>query len=91
MQTIFLLLAPTARAMRIMLKICDDIATKYSLKFNASKSKSLPLCLYNKRKIAVLNFDTCSLKIGGPVIEEVDKWIHLGHIINNKLVVNGSA
>jgi Reverse transcriptase (RNA-dependent DNA polymerase) len=29
------LLAPTARAMRLVLKICDDFATKYGLKFNA--------------------------------------------------------
>ena len=79
------LLAPTARAMRIMLKICDDFATKYSLKFNASKSKSLTICLYNKRKTAKLNWNTCSFIIGGYGIEEVDKWTHLGHIINNKL------
>jgi hypothetical protein len=77
------LLAPTARAMRIMLKICDDFATKYSLKFNASKSKSLTISLYNKRKMSALN--TCSFIIGGNVIEDVDKWTHLGHIINNKL------
>jgi len=27
----------------------------------------------------------CSFIIGGNVIEDVDKWTHLGHIINNKL------
>ena len=61
-----MLLAPTAKAMRIMLQICDDFATKYSLKLNASKSKSLTICLYNKRTIAALNLNTCS--IGGNVI-----------------------
>ena len=33
------LLAPTSRAMRRMLKTCDEFAEMYDLKFNADKSK----------------------------------------------------
>ena len=35
------LLAPTANAMRHMLKICDIYASDYSIVFNASKSKCI--------------------------------------------------
>ena len=36
-----MLLAPTANAMRHMLKICDIYASDYSTVFNASKSKCI--------------------------------------------------
>ena len=36
-----LLLAPTARAMRLMLGICDHYALEYSILFNANKSKCI--------------------------------------------------
>ena len=35
------LLAPTANAMRHMLKVCDNYASDYSIIFNASKSKCI--------------------------------------------------
>ena len=35
------LLAPTVRAMRRLLSVCDDFASKYDVVFNASKSKCL--------------------------------------------------
>jgi hypothetical protein len=76
------LLAPTSRAMRRMLKTCDEFAEMYDLKFNADKSKYLTFCPYGKRKIGN---EVAVFMIGSNVIEEVDKWTHLGHIINNKL------
>ena len=33
--------APTTRAMRLMLGICDDFAQAYAIVFNAKKSKCL--------------------------------------------------
>ena len=35
------LLAPTARAMRLMLGICDHYSLEYSILFNAKKSKCI--------------------------------------------------
>ena len=76
------LLAPTSRAMRRMLKTCDEFAEMFNLKFNADKSKYLTFSPYGKRK--TLNATTV-FTIGSNLIEEVEKWTHLGHIINNKL------
>jgi len=76
------LLAPTSRAMRRMLAICDEFAEMYNLKFNADKSKYLTFCPSGKRKTVT---DVTVFMIGSNLIEEVDKWTHLGHIINNKL------
>lgn len=49
--------------------------------------KSLDVCLYSKRKTSAFssNRPRCLFIIGSNAIEEVDKWTHLGHIINNKL------
>jgi hypothetical protein len=65
-----------------MLKTCDEFAEMYDLKFNADKSKYLTFCPYGKRKIGS---EVAVFMVGSNVIEEVDKWTHLGHIINNKL------
>ena len=35
------LLAPSARAMRLMLKICDEYAEEFDIVFNAKKSKCI--------------------------------------------------
>ena len=79
------LLAPTSRAVPRTLTICDDFAAGYRLKFNATKSKCLTICLYSKRKKAALNSIACSFLIGGNVLEDVDKLTRFGHIINNNL------
>ena len=74
------LLAPTARAMRRLLALCDDFATSYNVMFNASKSK----CIYFRpqRLKAISNLINPVFVIGGSVIEYVDQWLHLGHIID---------
>ena len=55
------------------------------LKFNAIRSTCFKICLYSKRENAEVNSDICSFSFGENVIEEVDKWTHLGHMINNKI------
>jgi hypothetical protein len=67
-----------------MLKIFDDIADGYRLKLDAHKYECLTTCLYSERKKAAMDSNTFSFEIGGNVIEEVGKWTHLSHMINNK-------
>ena len=75
------LLAPTARAMRKLLSLCDEFASAFNLLFNVKKWK----CLYIRPKED--NKSNCCLKpmfyIGGNAIEFVRQWPHLGILIND--------
>ena len=75
------LLAPTARAMRKLLCLCDEFASGFNVLFNAKKSK----CLYIRPKED--NKSNCCLKrmfnIGGNAIKFVRQWPHLGYLIND--------
>ena len=77
------LLAPTANAMRHMLKICDIYASSYSIAFNASKSK----CIFVQscRDIASSFGHKSEFFIGGNLIEYVKQWPHLGNIVTDSL------
>ena len=73
------LLAPTARAMRLMLCICDHYALEYSNLFNAKKSKCIsfgPCFGYSSPKKNLPAFF-----IRGSVVDYVHSWPRLGHII----------
>ena len=48
------LLAPSPTAMRKMLSICDEYATKFSIKFNAKKSKWLAIIPRKRRWLALV-------------------------------------
>ena len=79
------LLAPTANAMRCMLKFCDSFSDHYSVECNAEKSKCL-ICrhsgtikLYCAYHHIELVFHIIENKI-----EIVDEWPHLGHIITRQ-------
>ena len=74
-----MLLAPSTRAMRLMLGICDDFAQEYAIVFNAKQSK----CPWVKHSsaIKVASDRKPQFVICGSVIEYVDSWPHLGHII----------
>ena len=72
------LLAPTLRAMHLMLQICDEYSNDFCMSFNATKSVSLHI---GKRKLcADLHFS-----INGSKIEFVSSVTHLGHIIEDNL------
>ena len=77
------LLAPTARAMRILLSLCDEFVSEFNVLFNANKSK----CLHIRPKED--NKSNCCLNsmfnIGGYAIESVLLWPHLGNLINDIL------
>ena len=75
------LLAPTATAMRHLLSVCDIFAIDFDVSFNAQKTK----CIFFNN---VLRHQSCPLPtfyVGKNVIEYVDSWPHLGHILSNKL------
>ena len=75
------LLAPTARAMRKLLSLCDEFASGFNVLFIAKKSK----CLYIRSKEDTKS--NCCLKpmfnIGGNAIEFVRQWPNLGNLIND--------
>ena len=75
------LVAPSANSMRNMLRICDEFAAQFNVVFNATKSKCIR-CLSVGAPRHICHFTTLpSFCIGSQVIEYVDKWPHLGHII----------
>jgi hypothetical protein len=80
------LLAPSANAMRCMLRICDDYAAQFKVVFNASKSKCLCCPPTGTAKHVPQDARSPSFSIGSQKIEFVDKWPHLGHIITNECV-----
>ena len=76
------LLAPSANATRRMLKICDEFGERYSVVFNADKSKCI-LCLANRPiRSYFVSRPNPVFYIGGNVIQYVNEWPHLGHIIS---------
>jgi hypothetical protein len=76
------LLAPTVRAMRVLLNICDDFAAKYDVVFNASKSKCVVIKPSCGKNMALERIPTLNFRIGGIEIDFVDSWPHLGHVLN---------
>jgi hypothetical protein len=81
-----ILLAPSANAMRCMLRICDDYAAQFKVVFNASKSKCLCCHPTGTAKHVTQATRFPSFSIGSQTIEFVDKWPHLGHIITKECV-----
>ena len=77
------LLAPTANAMRLMLRKCDEYATEFSIMFNASKSKCLFVNCIRRRQLRLSNNPI--FYIGGNPIEYFDQYSHLGHIVSGDL------
>jgi len=77
------LLAPTARAMRLMLHVCDQYATEYSVVFNARKSKCF---VASRHKQPLAKSVKPTFYIGGKEIEYVEEWPHLGNLVH----ANGS-
>jgi Reverse transcriptase (RNA-dependent DNA polymerase) len=80
------LLSPSHNAMRTLLKICEDYACSFSIKFNVTKTK----CIVFKRYCTVRWSSLPSVAspqffIDGKLIEAVDQWPHLGHIVSNNM------
>ena len=77
------LLSPTPSAMRKMLAICDAFADEYDILFNAGKSKFLVIAA-RKRRFLYNDMCASSFYIGGKLIENVNQYAHLGHIITSE-------
>ena len=78
------LLAPTPDALRLMLKLCDHYANNFNILFNASKLKRL---IVRPRGMTCVNtsyFANIEFFIGDRIIEIVDEWPHIGHIISSR-------
>jgi len=60
--------------------MCDEFGQWYSVIFNAIKSKCL-LYLSSNRSCRLPHATTPVFYIGGNVIEFVNEWSHLGHVI----------
>lgn len=74
------LLAPTPAAMRLLLKNCEVLARELHIKFNMTKTKML----YFPPRGAGYPFSmSCSFSLCGQVIEKVDSWSHLGHLLTS--------
>ena len=71
-----ILLAPTIAALKGMVKICEDFATEYSIKFNGSKCN---LLVFDKNKS---DFN-CSINISGETANNVSSLKYLGHVLVN--------
>ena len=65
------LLCPSRRSMNIMLKICEDFALEYGVKFNSTKSV---LITYN------VEIDVCFMLNNAPIVQS-ESALHLGHYI----------
>ena len=76
------LLAPCPSAMRKLLAICDNYAAAYDIQFNPEKSK---LLVAGAHKRYIKQTVCCSFYVGGRLIEKVDKFSHLGHIVMSSL------
>ena len=77
------LLAPSARAMRLMLKICDEYAEGFDIIFNAKKSKCIFIRARRNTSGPVVPMPFFS--IVGIQSEFVNQWSHLGHLITDSL------
>ena len=69
------LLAPSASALRCLLRVCEFFANRFHVTFNALKSKCI---VFGKCISQLVPFSICN-----DSIEFVNSWPHLGHIICN--------
>ena len=75
------LLASSPNETRNKLKICDEYGERYSVVFNAIKTKCL-LFLSSNRSCCMPHAPTPVFYVGSNVIEFVNEWLHLGHVIS---------
>ena len=74
------LIAPTASAMSRLLALCSEYAKKYSISFNAPKTKCLVVIPRTRCHVLVKDIPS-NFFIDNNPIGFVDSFKHLGHII----------
>jgi len=77
------LICPSPYAMRRLLSLCDDFASMFDIKFNASKSNFLVVIPKGNMRCVYKNAESCLFSIGGQRLECVHSYCHLGHIITS--------
>jgi Reverse transcriptase (RNA-dependent DNA polymerase) len=80
------LLAPTARAMRSMLSICDRFASDFDVTFNGNKSKCIMFKACNRCAVGDNIALVPHFLLAGHAIENVLTWPRLGHILSANLL-----
>jgi len=73
------------RALLDTYRLSDDFASENDVVFNAAKSKCLIMKPSRGRNVAFESLPSTPFCIGGKVIEFVNSWPHLGHVLH----VNG--
>ena len=63
------LVAASASAMHMLLSICDDFASEYSISFNSTKSKCMVISPHTR-----CNVQYCEFMVQGKPMEFVSSW-----------------
>lgn len=71
------LIAPTVSALRRMLSVCEKFASRFGMKFNASKSQLI--------QFGIAGVPTSEIFFAGSKIEWVREVVHLGVIVTSDL------
>ena len=79
------LVAPTPSALRQMLSICESYANLFNIKFNTNKSKCMLVPGYKQAASSADMLSECKFYLDGRLMENVQEFSHLGHIITTKL------
>ena len=77
----FVLLAPSAAGLSLLLSACSYYGIEFDVKFNSAKSNVMAFCCNLLKDIPVPNF-----MLNGVAIDKVSNCKYLGHCINDKLI-----
>ena len=73
------LLSPTLNGIKLMIKVCEEFSTQYSIDFNPSKCS---LMFFKSDSYDNMNYS--DIQMFGKVIPRTDNYKHLGHIVSDK-------
>ena len=74
------LLAPSARGLSMLLKICSEYVIEHDIKYNSSKSNVMVFCCQKLKDINIPDF-----MLGDEALSKVGKYKYLGHILCDDL------
>ena len=77
----FVLLAPSAAGLSLLLSACSYYGIEFDMKFNSAKSNVMVFCCNLLKDIPVPNF-----MLNGVAIDKVSNCKCLGHCINDKFI-----
>jgi len=71
--------------MRILIQICDSYAAEYDINLNPDESKFLVIPATKQRHLHNAMCKCCSF-VGNKMIDNVDRFSHVGHIITSSVL-----